>query len=47
MEFEAMMKKVLVSGLGPCNRKCVSLDDRDYLTPYEKNCVGKCTEKFV
>lgn len=34
MEFEAMMKKVLVSGMGPCHRKCVAQDDRDYLTPY-------------
>jgi hypothetical protein len=34
MDFEGMMKKILVSGLGPCNRKCVSLDDRDYLNPY-------------
>lgn len=29
-----MMKKVLVSGLGVCNRKCVALEERDYLTPY-------------
>jgi hypothetical protein len=46
MEFEGIMKKVLVAGLGVCYRKCVALDDRDYLTNFEKNCVGKCTEKF-
>lgn len=37
------MKKVLVSGLSVCNRKCVAPSDLDYLSPYEKNCVGKCT----
>ena len=37
------MKKVLVSGLGVCNRKCVALENRDYLTNFQKNCVGKCT----
>jgi hypothetical protein len=29
-----MMKKVLVSGLGVCNRKCVALENRDYLTNF-------------
>lgn len=47
MEFEEMMKKILVSGLPVCNRKCVAPEDRDYLNNFEKNCVGKCTEKYV
>lgn len=47
MQFEALMKKILVNGLSVCNRKCVSLEDRDYLTSFEKNCVIKCTENYV
>ena len=41
------MKKILVSGLKVCYGKCVPRSENDYLNSFQKNCVGKCAEKYV
>ena len=45
--YEDNMKRILIGGLKVCFNRCVPPSDKDYLTSFEKNCVGKCTEKYT
>lgn len=42
-----MMKKMLVNALPVCFRKCAAGGERDFLNSFEKNCVNKCTERYL
>lgn len=41
------MKKIIAGGLTVCYARCVPPSEKDYLTSFEKNCVGKCSETYV
>lgn len=44
--FEAMMKKIMVSSMRVCGQKCIPESNQDYLTPFEKSCLSKCADKY-
>ena len=44
--FEVMMKRLMVKTIQVCGQKCILQSDRDYLNGFEKNCLGKCADKY-
>lgn len=46
-EFENPAKNILVSGSTICYNRCAAVrKNNDYLNSYERNCVGKCMDKY-
>lgn len=40
------MKEVLTRSVKVCDKKCAQVNDSDSLTPFEKNCLGKCFDRY-